>query len=71
MITCLVKMQAPDVANVDCDPANDTHPNCVEGEIPYAGNGAMTGNCTVVDPNKGRCEIRGWCPTEIENTTIT
>ena len=58
-------MQAPDVANIDCTDDNVT--NCTKGEIPYAGNGIMTGNCTP----EGRCEIKGWCPTEIEDTTIT
>ena len=58
-------LQAPDVDKIGCTDDNVT--NCTSGEIPYAGNGIMTGNCTT----EGRCEIKGWCPTEIEDTAVT
>ena len=60
-------LQAPIVPNVRCNPADLNHPNCTEGVVPHAGNGAMTGRCAP----EGRCEISGWCPIEMENTTIT
>ena len=60
-------LQAPIVPNIKCEPADLNHPNCTEGVVPHAGNGAMTGRCA---PER-RCEIGGWCPSEMENTTIT
>ena len=60
-------MQEPNVPNIECKPADLSHSNCTRDMVPHGGSGPMTGRCAP----EGRCEISGWCPTEMENINIT
>ncbi|XP_064198000.1 P2X purinoceptor 3a [Anguilla rostrata] len=42
--------------------------NCTEGAS--APNGIMTGRCVDFDNSSKTCEIRGWCPAEIDSLKI-
>jgi len=49
--------------------------DCTEDEVLETGNGPTTGKC-VPNPydetnSTMQCEIRGWCPVELENDTVT
>ena len=69
-------LQSPSVFNSTCNLTipND-NPACLNEDLETytleGGNGPTTGNCIPDDDGNGRCEIYGWCETEIEDDDIT
>ena len=53
----------------------ETDDDCLEGTVLEAGNGPYTGRCVNNTYDETgttkQCEIRGWCPVELEDDEIT
>lgn len=60
----MILVQAPDVAEAYCTEDSE----CPVGTVFTGGYGPTTGRC---DTQVGRCEIYGWCPTQVENKNVT
>ena len=42
-------------------------PDCKAGDLNWAGNGEVTGNC---QEKATYCDVKGWCPVEVSSNFL-